>query len=399
MNAALRSHAAPFWAAPGAAGEWANLAFCCVARMRLFDDRRGAVRASMLALRARTSGRLLRPHGGAHSIRKIRIGAENRRLAKPSGAGFHPRRARVQAAWVDEGLPMGQLLLPPARKKKKPKRVRRRGALPTRCASRPCLFLFFFLCSSFLAFFFGGGESGFEPREGGAATESASRILAIGMPRSLRAAGVRASDFIHWENARRATRQSAPAYKTRPPQARLGGLSGWLAQTRAPGPLGMPRAAFPGASSQVGFCGPARIFRALGAAMGARAFKAAKAPIAPEIGRRGGGSPTRLVGRAPRPDRRLLSPHWPGAPSPVAEGASSSDGASGSESGAPKQPRISWAPGRLSLPPGSDRFSQRVLDQRQGRHIRQGMPGTVVAALRDGGDFPLRDRGKIHPLA
>lgn len=50
----------------------------------------------------------------------------------------------------------------------------------------------------------------------------------------------------HWENARRATRQSAPAYKTRPPQARLGGLSGWLAQTRAPGPLGMPQAAFPG---------------------------------------------------------------------------------------------------------------------------------------------------------
>lgn len=125
--------------------------------------------------------------------------------------------------------------------------MRRRGALPTRCASRPCLFLFFFFVFFVLGFFFwGGGESGFEPREGGEPTESASRILVIGMQRSLRAAGVRASDFIHWENARRATRQSAPAYKTRPPQARLGGLSGWLAQTRAPGPLGMPQAAFPG---------------------------------------------------------------------------------------------------------------------------------------------------------
>ena len=207
--------------------------------------------------------------------------------------------------------------------------------MPTRCASRPCLFLFFLIVFSFLAFFL-GGESGFEPREGGAATESASRILAIGMPRSLRAAGVRASDFIHWENARRATRQSAPAYKTRPPHARLGGLSAWLAQMRAPGPLGMPRGCV-----SPGFV--ASWLLQLGAnlsgarrAMGARALKAARAPIAQEIGRRGGGSPTRLVGRAPRPDRRLLSPHWPGAPSPVAEGASSSDGASGNDFGAPK---------------------------------------------------------------
>ena len=212
--------------------------------------RRGSGFLACAALRARTSGRLLRPYGGAHSIRKNQIGAENRRLAKPSGAGFHPRRARVQTAWVDEGLPMGRLLLPPARKKKKAKRMRRRGALPTRCASRPCLFLFFLFVFSFLAFFL-GGESGFEPREREAPTESASRALAIGMPRSLRAVRVRASDFIHWENARRATRQSAPAYKTRPPRARLGGLSAWLAQTRTPGPLGMPRGCVPRASSQV----------------------------------------------------------------------------------------------------------------------------------------------------
>lgn len=124
--------------------------------------------------------------------------------------------------------------------------------MPTRWASRPCLFLFFFLCSSFLAFFLGGGESGFEPREGGEPTESASRILAIGMPRSLRAGGVRASDFIHWENTfigkirAQPLGSLPPENKMRPTGARLGGLSGWLAQMRALGLWVMQQAAFPG---------------------------------------------------------------------------------------------------------------------------------------------------------
>ena len=206
--------------------------------------------------------------------------------------------------------------------------------------------------------------------------------------------------IFHWGNAHRATRQSAPAYKTRPPQARLGGLSGWLAQTRAPGPRGTLRGGVSRASSQVW------LLRA-GRESFERSARDGREGAQSGLGAHCAGNRPMCVWRAPTPLGRPGSkagsapfrPHWLGPPSPVAAVAASSDAASENDSGSPKRPWTSWAPDRLSLPPGSDRFSQRVLDQRQGRHIGQGMPGAVIAALRDGGDFPLRDRGKIHPLA
>ena len=200
--------------------------------------------------------------------------------------------------------------------------------------------------------------------------------------------------------ASEAARQSAPAYKTRPPQARLGGLSGWLAQTRAPGPRGTLRGGVSRASSQVW------LLRA-GRESFERSARDGREGAQSGLGAHCAGNRPMCVWRAPTPLGRPGSkagsapfrPHWLGPPSPVAAVAASSDAASENDSGSPKRPWTSWAPDRLSLPPGSDRFSQRVLDQRQGRHIGQGMPGAVIAALRDGGDFPLRDRGKIHPLA
>lgn len=183
--------------------------------------------------------------------------------------------------------------------------------MPTRCASRPCLFLFFFFVFFVLGFFLGGGESGFEPREGGEPTESASRILVIGMPRSLRAAGVRASYFMSLGKC--APGDAAVCARVQNPPA--------------PGPIGRSKRmacanegarAFGHAAGCVSraaheslaFARRAQIFRELGAAMGARALKAAWAPIAPEIGRCVcGGLQRRWVGRAPRPDRRLLNPH------------------------------------------------------------------------------------------
>ena len=81
------------------------------------STRRGSGFLACAALRARMSGRLLRPYGGAHSIRKIRIGAENRRLGKPSGAGFHPRGRAFRLLGLMKAGSMGRLL-PHARKKK-----------------------------------------------------------------------------------------------------------------------------------------------------------------------------------------------------------------------------------------------------------------------------------------
>ena len=119
MNAALRSHAASFGAAPGAAGKWANLAFCCAARMRPFDDRRGAVRASWLALRCaperpagcfgRTAARILSAKSG--SAQRI---AGWRSLPAP---GSIPAGRAFRLPWLVNAWPMGRLR-PHARKKK-----------------------------------------------------------------------------------------------------------------------------------------------------------------------------------------------------------------------------------------------------------------------------------------
>ena len=137
--------------------------------------------------------------------------------------------------------------------------------MPTRCASRPCLFLFFFLCSRSWLFFWGGGESGFEPREGEAPTESASRALAIGMPRSLRAAGVRASDFSLGKcapgDAAVCTRvQNPPAPG---PIGRSKRMACANEGARAPGHAA--GRCFPGFVASLAFASRARIFRALGA--------------------------------------------------------------------------------------------------------------------------------------
>lgn len=211
--------------------------------------RRGSGFLACAALRARTSGRLLRRTAArilsakSGSVPSI-AGWRSIPAPGPILAGRAVRLPGLMKAcrWVDCCR----------RREKKPKRMRRRGALPTRCASRalsvfdlivPCL-------RSWLFFGWGGGESGFEPREEGEPTESASRALAIGMPRSLRIGGVGASDFSLGKGAF-AARQSVPASKTRPPRARLGGLSGWLAQMRALGPRGTLRGCVSRASSQV----------------------------------------------------------------------------------------------------------------------------------------------------
>lgn len=118
MNAALRSHAASFGAAPGAAAEWSKLAFCCVARMRPFDDRRGVVRFSLLRCAARPN---VRPVASAVRRRAFYPQKPNRRRESSVGETFRRRVPSPQGersdCRVDEGLPMGRLL-PPARKKR-----------------------------------------------------------------------------------------------------------------------------------------------------------------------------------------------------------------------------------------------------------------------------------------
>ena len=147
------------------------------------------------------------------------------------------------------------------------------------------------------------------------------------MPRSLRAGGVGASDFSLGKCAPGGAAVCARVQN--PPAPGPFGRSKRMAcaneGSRALGHAARLR--FPGFVASW-LLRPGADLSSARRAMGTRALKAAKAPIAQEIGRRCGGSPTRLVGRAPRPDRRLLSPHWPKARAPLRRGRRQATGRS-----------------------------------------------------------------------